>query len=143
MKADENTSSEVMEMLNRYARAYSNKDIEAMMSLFSPDDDFVAIGTGKDEWIQGPDQLKKGFERDFSQADNIELSFEKITISNAGRISWLSAFMIMNAEISGGDAILCGRLSMVLEKRHDQWFITHIHFSIPAIEQHEGYSYPI
>ncbi len=135
MKADEKTQSEIMEVLNEYAKAYLDKDIESMMSLFVDNSDFVAIGTGKDEWINGHKQLEKGFRRDFSQTDNIEIVFEKVTISNNGRISWLSAIMIINAEISGEEVILSGRLSMVLEKREDQWLITHIHFSLPAMEQ--------
>jgi len=142
MRADKNTESEIMEVLNKYAKAYSDKDINTMMSLFVDDSDFVAIGTGKDEWIQGYNQLKTGFKRDFSQADNIKIAFEKITISNAGNVSWVSAIMTMNAEVSGGVAVLCGRLSMILEKRENKWLLTHIHFSLPATEQEEGYSYP-
>ncbi len=142
MKADRNTESEIMGVLNKYAKAYADKDIETMMDLFANDPDFVAIGTGRDEWIQGHNQLKTGFLRDFSQADNIEIGFEKVTISNAGNVSWVSGKMTMNAEVEGEEVILCGRLSLVLEKRENIWIFTHIHFSLPAIEQKKGYSYP-
>ena len=142
MKADKNTESEINDVLNNYANAYSDKDIKSMMSLFADDPDFVAIGTGRDEWINGHNQLKNGFLRDFSQADEIEVAFEKITVSNAGNVSWVSATMTMNAEIEDAELILGGRLSLVLEKRDNKWLITHIHFSLPALEQEPGYSYP-
>lgn len=142
MKADKNTESEIMDMLNKYAKAYEDKDIEAMMELFIDDPDLVAIGTGKDEWVQGYQELENGFKRDFSQANNIDVGFEKITISNAGKVSWLSSLMTMNAEVSGEEVLLCGRLTLILEKIGNNWFFTHLHFSLPAIEQEEGYSYP-
>ena len=37
------------------------------MSLFISDPDFVGIGTGKEEWIKGCDQLKESFKGDFSK----------------------------------------------------------------------------
>jgi ketosteroid isomerase-like protein len=142
MRADKNTESEIMDMLNRYAKAYEDKDIEAMLGLFINDPDLVAIGTGKDEWVRGYQELENGFKRDFSQADNIDVGFEKITISNAGKVSWVSSLMTMNAEVSGEEVLLCGRLTLILEKIENNWLFTHLHFSLPAIEQEEGYSYP-
>lgn len=142
MRADKNTESEILDMLNKYAKAYEDEDIEAMMSLFVDDSDFVAIGTGKDEWIEGHDQLKKGFKRDFSQAKNIDIGFENVTVSNAGNVSWLSSLMTMNAEVEGEEVLLCGRVTLILEKRENKWLFTHLHFSLPAIEQEEGYSFP-
>lgn len=142
MRADKNTESEIMDMLNRYAKAYEDKDIEAMLGLFINDPDLVAIGTGKDEWVRGYQELENGFKRDFSQADNIDVGFEKITISNAGKVSWVSSLMTMNAEVSGEEVLLCGRLTLILEKIENSWLFTHLHFSLPAIEQEEGYSYP-
>lgn len=142
MRADKNTESEIMDMLNKYAKAYEDKDIDAMMELFIDDPDLVAIGTGKDEWVKGYQELENGFKRDFSQADNIDVGFEKITISNAGKASWVSSLMTMNAEVLGEEVLLCGRLTLILEKIENNWMFTHLHFSLPAIEQEEGYSYP-
>ncbi len=142
MKADENTWSEIMDILNKYAEAYLHKDIESMMSLFANDSNLVIIGTGEDEWVEGFKELKTGFHRDFSQADNINITFHKINISNSGNVAWVSTKMAMICEIGVEGIKLSGRLSMVLEKRNNKWLITHMHFSLPALEQETGYSYP-
>ncbi len=142
MKCTENTEFEIMEMLNRYAQAYADKNIDAMLALFLNDPDIVAIGTGTDEWIHGYDELRKGFERDFAQADNIQVKFEKVTIQSANNTAWLSALMTMYAKVSGKEVLLSGRLSMVLERIEDKWLFTHLHFSLPAGDQEEGHSFP-
>ncbi|MGB9980488.1 nuclear transport factor 2 family protein [Methanobacterium sp.] len=142
MKCTENTEFEVMEMLNRYAQAYADKNINNMMALFLEDPNIVAIGTGTDEWVHGYSELKKGFERDFAQADNIQVKFEKVTIQSANSAAWLSGLMTMYATVSGKEVLLSGRLSMVLERIGDKWLFTHLHFSLPAGEQEEGHSFP-
>lgn len=142
MKCKENIEIEVMDMLNRYAKAYADKNIDAMMALFLDDPDIVAIGTGTDEWIDGCDELREGFKRDFAQADNIQVKFEKITIQSEGNVAWLSALMTMYALISGKEVLLSGRLSMVLENKDNKWLFTHLHFSLPANEQEVGHSFP-
>ncbi|MBI5680778.1 MAG: nuclear transport factor 2 family protein [Methanobacterium sp.] len=142
MEADNKIEAEVMNMLDKYVKAYENKDIEALMNLFVDDPNLVAIGTGKDEWVEGHKKLKTGFKRDFSQAENIDMGFEKITISNSGNVAWVSSLMTMNAEVSGGEVLLCGRLSLILEKKDNKWLFTHLHFSVPAIEQEKGRSFP-
>jgi ketosteroid isomerase-like protein len=142
LKADRNTEFEVMNMLNRYAQAYADKDIDTMMNLFLDDPDIVAIGTGIDEWVHGYNELKEGFKRDFAQADNIKIKFENVTIQAADDVSWLSALMTMYATVSGKEVLLSGRLSMVLEKKENKWLFTHLHFSLPANEQETGHSFP-
>lgn len=142
MECKENIETEVMEMLNKYAKAYADKDIDAMMSLFLDDPDTVAIGTGTDEWVHGCGELREGFKRDFAQADNIQVKFEKITIQSAGNVAWLSALMTMYAVVSGKEVLLSGRLSMVLENKDNEWLFTHLHFSLPANEQEVGHSFP-
>ncbi len=142
MKCEENIEVEVRDMLNRYAQAYADKNLDAMMDLFSNDPDIVAIGTGTDEWIHGCDELKEGFRRDFTQADNIQVKFERITIQATDNASWLSALMTMYATVSGKEVLLSGRLSMVLEKIGDRWLFVHLHFSLPADKQEIGHSFP-
>jgi ketosteroid isomerase-like protein len=142
LKCTENTESEVRDMMNRYAQAYADKNIGNMMDLFLNDPDIVAIGTGTDEWIHGYDELRKGFVRDFDQADNIQIKFEKVTIQSANSAAWLSGLMTMYARVSGKEVLLSGRLTMVLERIGNRWLFTHLHFSMPAGEQEEGHSFP-
>jgi ketosteroid isomerase-like protein len=142
MKCEENIELEVMGMLKKYAKAYADKDIDVMMDLFIDDPHIVAIGTGTDEWVHGREELEEGFKRDFAQADNIQVKFEKVTIQYAGNVAWLSALMTMYAVVSGKEVLLSGRLSMVLENKEDKWSFAHLHFSLPANQQEVGHSFP-
>ena len=142
MKCMEDIESEVRDMLNKYAQAYADKNIDAMMDLFLDDPDTVAIGTGTDEWAHGCDKIREGFKHDLDQADNIQVKFEKVTIQSANNVSWLSALMTMYALISNKEVLISGRLSMVLERIENKWLFTQMHFSLPADEQEEGYSFP-
>lgn len=143
MKADSESEKAVKDILDIYIRAYARKDLDKMMSLFADDPDLVFIGTGEDEWVQGYEDLKKGFKRDFKQADEIDIGFENLNISSSEDVAWASMRMMMNAVVSGEEVILVGRLSLVAEKRDNKWFIVHLHFSLPAGGQEEGESYPV
>ena len=113
-----------------------------MMDLFLDDPDIVAIGTGTDEWAHGCLELKDGFQRDFDQADNIQVKFEDITIQSSGNVAWLSALMVMYATVSGKEALLSGRISMVILEKEDKWLFAQMHFSLPADRNEGEYSFP-
>lgn len=142
MKAHPEIVNSVMNMLKLYAQAYLEKDVEGLMVLFASDPDLVVIGSGRDEWAKGPEELKNGFKRDLSQAENIRVDFEDVSVSSSGDVAWTSAHMTMAATVDGKDMTLFGRLSVVLEKRENKWFFTHLHYSIPSSDQREGKSFP-
>ncbi|MBV1767527.1 MAG: nuclear transport factor 2 family protein, partial [Methanobacterium sp.] len=51
--------------------------------------------------------------------------------------------MHMQVMVGGEKINLSGRLTMVLEKREDNWLIVHLHFSMPSADQKTGQSYPL
>jgi ketosteroid isomerase-like protein len=142
MEAEDKVKNEVMEVLDNYAKAYRDKNLQGILELFIDDDDLVVIGTGYDEWITGKIGLSSGFSRDMEQADSINVNFRNITISAAGNVSWLSGHMNMGAVVNSQEIFLPGRLSAVLEKRNDKWLFAHLHYSLPAAEQEEGEAWP-
>lgn len=107
-----------------------------------PDPDLVAMGAGKDEWANGPEELKNGFRRDMTQAEDINVDFEDVTVSSSGNVAWASARMALSVRVEEQEIMLFGRLSVVLEERENKWLFTHLHFSVPS-EQEEGKSYPV
>jgi len=142
MEASKETVKVVHEILKQYAHAYADKDMEIMMKLFSQDPDLVAIGAGRDEWVKGPEELKKGFQRDMAQADDMKVDFEDVTVSSSGNVAWASAQMNLNVKVEGQEITMPGRVSFVFEERNNNWLINHLHFSVPD-EQEEGKSYPV
>ncbi len=142
MEASKDIVTKVHEVLKQYAQAYADKDMEIMMKLFSQDPDLVAIGAGRDEWVKGPEELKKGFQRDMAQADDMKVDFEDVTVSSSGNVAWASAQMNLNVKVEGQEITMPGRVSFVFEERNNNWLINHLHFSVPD-EQEEGKSYPV
>ncbi|GAB6055949.1 hypothetical protein JCM15415_12650 [Methanobacterium movens] len=143
MKVDAVTEKEVKEVLNLYAKFYQEKDLDSLLNLCAPDQDLIFIGAGEDEWVQGWDEIKKGFKRDLEQADEIKIDYGSLNISASGPVAWSSSTMHMEVVVDDEKVILKGRLSMILEKREDKWLIVHLHFSIPSSNQKTGQSYPV
>ncbi len=142
MEASKDIEKTVQEILKQYAQAYADKDMESIIKLFTQDPDLVAIGAGRDEWVTGSEELKKGFQRDMTQADDIKVDFEDVAVSSSGNVAWASAQMILKVKVEGQEITMPGRVSFVFEERNNNWFINHLHFSVPD-EQEEGKSYPV
>jgi ketosteroid isomerase-like protein len=142
MEAKEEVKNEILSILDDYAKYYLNKDLDGLISLFVSDQDLVAIGTGADEWVNGLDQLRNGFIRDLSQADDIRMIFDNLTISKLEEVVWVSGTMTMHAMVDGSEVIMPGRITMVLIKRNNGWLFTHLHYSVPAEKQENGESWP-
>ncbi len=142
MKADERTSQEIADVLNDYAAAYAAKDVEQLLATVAPDADVVFIGTGPDEWVEGPEELRKGFERDTSQADSLHVDFRNVQVSAAGPVAWISGWVLFHVTGEGVQQTLEGRFTATLEKREGRWLFVQLHYSLPASSQEPGRSYP-
>ena len=142
MEAEDQVKKEITELLDNYAHAYRNKDLEGLLQLFIEDDDLVAIGTGYDEWVNGKSELRSALNRDIEQVESVDVKFRNMTISALGNVAWVSGHMNMDAKVDGQEIFLPGRLSAVLEKRNEKWFLAHLHYSLPSSEQEEGKAWP-
>jgi len=141
MKADAHTAGEVEAAIQKMTDAYKTRRLNDLMGCFAPDSDVVVYGTGVDEKRVGPEQIQSQVERDWSQADSIEMSFTSKSISAAGNVAWAAMDGAFNLRADGQDAAIPARVSFVLEKRDGKWLIVHSHFSTPAAGQEEGSSF--
>lgn len=142
MKADAKTVAAVSASLNQFAAAYAQRDLAAVLGLFAPDQELVAIGTGADEKRVGMDAIREQFERDWSQSDAATMEFGWVSISASGSVAWLAADMTSTGIVSDQEVSVSGRLTAVLVQRGDKWLFAQTHFSLPAYAQHEGESWP-
>jgi len=139
---DDKIQKAVCNLLEKYSQAYQDKDIEGILELFVDSDDLVVIGTGDDEWVNGMNELKSGFERDMEQADDIHVKFRDISISYSGNVAWLSGHMNMEATVEGQDIYLPGRLTAVVLEKNGKWLFVNLHYSLPSDLQEEGKAWP-
>jgi len=142
MKADAQTETAVMAVLNKMAESYTKRDWEGLRAVLAPDPDNVMYGTGADEKRIGLAEIKAQAERDWSQSEAGAFEYGWTSISAAGNVAWAAADATFKAKVEGQEITLPGRLTAVLEKRGDKWLIVQWHFSFPAAGQAEGESFP-
>jgi uncharacterized protein (TIGR02246 family) len=135
MKADVKTEAEVMTTLNRFIKAYQDKDLTGILKLFAPDPDVVFYGNGEDEKSIGIAGIREQAEHDWSQSSAVSLEIKWSSVSSAGAVAWLAADIEIHAGVGGIEMRLPARLTAVLEKRAGEWLFMQWHASVPTIEQ--------
>jgi ketosteroid isomerase-like protein len=142
MRADKHTEREVMMTLQTFADAWASRDIDAVLGLFGPDPDVVVIGSGLEEKRLGRAELREQLLRDWAQSDPVSVEFGWHLVSASGVVAWMTADMVVHAGIAGKRMTFPGRLTAVLEKRRGMWKWMQLHFSLPAVDQAKGESFP-
>jgi ketosteroid isomerase-like protein len=132
--------SSVTTTIERYARAYSAKDLEGILA--TADESFFGYGSGPDEEIYGKEQLRDQVERDLAQCDRVTMVIGPGHVSGKGEVAWYAGKCTVDATIGGQDIRLDGRITAVLKKVGDEWLFTMIHFAMPFGAQDVGQSWP-
>ena len=142
MRADETTETAVRAVLDKVAEGYTKRDISLLLSAFAPDPDVVMYGTGADEKRIGLTEIQVQAERDWSQTEDAALTYKWISVSAAGSVAWAATDAAFQLKDDGQEMTLPVRITVVVEKRGEQWLIVQGHFSLPAAGQAEGESFP-
>ena len=142
MRADKKTEAAVKAILDQMTKAYAQRDMDLLLSVFAPDPDVVMYGTGADEKRVGLSEIEAQAERDWSQSEATRMTFGWTSVSAAGPVAWVAADSVFHLEGDGQRFDLPARLTAVLEKRDEEWLIAQAHFSFPASGQGEGASFP-
>jgi ketosteroid isomerase-like protein len=135
MKADAKTEAEVMTTLNRFVKAYQDKNLGGILKLFAPDPDVAFYGNGEDEKSIGIAGIREQAEHDWSQATSVSLEIKWSLVSAAGSVAWLAADIEIHAGVEGMEMRLPARLTAVLEKRAGEWLFMQWHSSLPTVEE--------
>jgi len=138
MKADAKTENEVMDTVKHCFDAFVKRDLNGFLSFFATDPDVVVIGTGRDEKCIGIDEIKAIIGRSFSQFEDGRFEFGWHSVSAKGTLAWLVTDVTLYVKIGKREIVEPLRLTCILEKRGDKWFIVQSHDSLPAVGQKEG-----
>lgn len=141
MKADSQTEREVQATLQKFAGAYTKRDLDGFLGCFAADADVVLFGTGADEKRIGLEQIRTQVERDWAQSESAEMSFPWISVSAAGPVAWVAGEGAFKFRIDGQEGTIPARVSFVFERREGTWLIVHSHLSAPLATQEEGQSF--
>lgn len=132
MKVSLQTEQQVLSVLNAFFAAYSKRDLPKCLALFIPDPDVVLIGTESDERLVGLDAINERFQSDWSRTDKMSMEMTWHSLSGTADVCWLAAEIMVSVSAEGNKLQLPARISVVLERRIEQWLIAHWHASIAA-----------
>jgi uncharacterized protein (TIGR02246 family) len=128
-KSDTSTSaSAALQVVERWATAFSESNVDAIVSLYAPDASF--FGTGSKALVSTPDQIRSYFEvalqRDKPRGAELRepsvrvASDDVVIVTGLDRVSGTKDGSIYHAE---------GRVTFVIERRGANWQIVHFHRS--------------
>lgn len=119
------------EVVQRWATAFSESDVDAIVGLYAPDASF--FGTGSKTLVTTPEQIRsyfQGLHRDKPRGARLDspsvqvVSDDVVIVSGIDRVSGTKDGSVYHAE---------GRVTFVLHKRGPAWQIAHFHRStVPA-----------
>jgi uncharacterized protein (TIGR02246 family) len=127
MRAERVTEREVLAVLERYGEALRNNDPEALIAIFTGDEDTMLIGAISGEFAVGASQVAALFRRVFVEPQHMSMVWGRVEVFCSGEVAWFAADGAMLA----WDTRIPYRLTVVLERRDGQWKFAQFHASAP------------
>lgn len=132
MKADAKTENEVRAVVEACFKAYSENDYDRALGFVAPDADVVFFGTNEDEKMIGKQQVEDQFKLYLSQVESLSINPRWMSVSAAGPVAWVALDCFCEVVADGNKVQFPCRVTMVLEKRINEWLIVQSHTSVPA-----------
>jgi uncharacterized protein (TIGR02246 family) len=131
--------TDVSALLDALVRAYTEKQPEQAISLFT--DDATLVGTGADEERFGRDSIRAQIERDFAQANGTSVRYADLRVVEGEEIASCFAHVTIEATVAGERITMPMRLTALVRRDGGPWRISQAHFSLPAGDQAVGDSF--
>lgn len=134
-------TAEVQALMEQWMDHYKAKDADALVRLASGDD-VVVVGTGADEVRFGLAEFRAQAERDFSQADEVEMVVDNLRVTPAGDAAFAYCDITVSGTAGGQSFEMAGlRCTFGLVSTDQGWRIAQAHLSAPHADQAEGSSF--
>ena len=131
--------TDVSAILDALVNAYTEKQPQQAVSLFT--DDAIFVGTGADEERFGRDAIHVQIERDLAQADAISVRYADLRVIEGEEAASCFARVTIEATVAGERITMPMRLTAVVRPDGGPWRISQAHFSVPAGGQAVGDSF--
>ena len=136
------TEKEISDLLNKFAEDYSSKNLNAGLAYYEQSKDIIAVGSGIDEEYIGIEALKKALERDFIQAEKIEMKNLKIHVNSNCKQAWFYALQNIKIISAGIENNMKFRLSGLATNKKGKWLFQMTHIGLVSDSQQAGNSWP-
>ncbi len=138
---NEQVTAEVRAVLHQLADRYAAMDADGVVAGLVGEAT-VVVGTGVDEVRFGLAEVRALVERDMSQADELALSIENLSVKVFGDAAFAYADVTFTGSAGGESFEISARWTTGLVRNSDGWRIAQMHTSVPYGEQAEGESFP-
>ena len=125
-------------VLEKYALANENQDLNMIEEIWCPSDSIVSIGTESGEILQGFSSIKSAVEKQFQAFSKTYISYsdQLINISKDGNTAWFSEIVNYNFIINSQAMQYEGlRYTGVLVKKDGKWKLVQTHISVPVVPE--------
>jgi class 3 adenylate cyclase len=121
-------SPEIEALIRRYIDVRSRGDFALMRGLYSESDDFIAVGTREEDWIEGSTTFFEMVQADWDSVQTDHDYIRHLDAFENGETGW--AVVEADRTTSGGQTFRY-RLTVVYVLEAGVWRVLHSHFSIP------------
>ena len=121
-------SPEIEALIRRYIDVRSRGDFALMRGLYSESDDFIAVGTREEDWIEGSTTFVEMVQADWDSVQTDHDDIRHLDAFENGETGW--AVVEADRTTSGGQTFRY-RLTVVYVLEAGVWRVLHSHFSIP------------
>ena len=128
--------------LRRFARAYTRKDLDALLALIDLEGPILILGSGPDERCFSGEQLRKHVARDFAQVDNISMKYDWIKTDAQGGVAWFACEATLTVTVGRQKTAYPYRFTGVLVKRDKHWRLRMSQMGLLSASQEAGQSWP-
>lgn len=123
---------QIRQQIDNFVKAFGNKDLDLMMSLFSPQ--MVSFDIIPPLQYVGSDVYREVWKETFSLfQDPIKVEISNLNITSGKDVAFSHSFFRVFATMMNGQKIdYWERLTCCFQKIGDNWLIVHEHVSLPA-----------
>ena len=124
------TESALTEIHEAFCSAFERRDADGVIRLLAPDADTTVV-TSEEPLLRGPDEMHAFMNRYVAGPTTYSWSWDRRRVSSAGNVGWLLAEGTETAVTADRREVHPYRMTMVLERRDDQWLVVQVHGSSP------------
>jgi uncharacterized protein (TIGR02246 family) len=125
------TGPAIRDLLERLNQGFARQDVQHILDLFASDPEIVYLGSEAGETAIGPRQLRTLLEALFARPETYQWRWGQLHVSVIGQLAWLSTEATL--QVQGRERLeLPYRITLVLQRRGDNWLVVHYHGSEPV-----------
>ena len=127
-----NDQAEIRKVLDRFAAAFRQRDIDGVMTMYSPD--VMAFDFNPPLQYAGKDAYRNNWEAFFSQFKGpMELEFRDLKVVASGKVGYAYFLERFSGTMKNGQKVeIWGRCTSGFQKINGKWLDTHDHCSEPV-----------